>query len=309
MREDQKGGESYLGNMVPSSGGGGQTINNEDITITQNGEYSASEGYTGIGKATVNVPQGDIVTATNNTGSAIALGNKVWLEKSGNNYVLNNIYKPDKNHRWFKDNGISVDDTTGVATGFSSSGLEHAMSIDFTKPWTFHTHVKTPTSIGNNFIYSGDVASEAGAMNMGFWLRIDTSQWEIRFNSQSSLIVSGGGTVTTNKEYWLQVGWTGEEYFGRVSEDGANYADFGTRIQATTPCTQTGSSFILGFLKWFTANWGNGSIYMAETFFENVGMIAWRGYFPQITESTLTGIANANIANGATGSVKTILGE
>lgn len=36
--------------------GGGQTINNEDMTITANGEYTASEGYTGIGTATVNVP-------------------------------------------------------------------------------------------------------------------------------------------------------------------------------------------------------------------------------------------------------------
>lgn len=39
------------------AGGGGSTINNEDMTITENGEYTASEGYTGIGTATVNVPQ------------------------------------------------------------------------------------------------------------------------------------------------------------------------------------------------------------------------------------------------------------
>ena len=39
-----------------TSGGGGQTINNEDITVTQNGEYTASEGYTGLGTVTVNTP-------------------------------------------------------------------------------------------------------------------------------------------------------------------------------------------------------------------------------------------------------------
>lgn len=39
-----------------SNGGGGSTINNQDITITQNGSYTADEGYTGIGTATVNVP-------------------------------------------------------------------------------------------------------------------------------------------------------------------------------------------------------------------------------------------------------------
>ena len=36
-------------------GGGGAPINNEDLTITANGTYTASEGYTGIGTATVNV--------------------------------------------------------------------------------------------------------------------------------------------------------------------------------------------------------------------------------------------------------------
>ena len=39
------------------AGGGGQTINNEDLTITANGIYTASEGYTGIGTVTVSVPQ------------------------------------------------------------------------------------------------------------------------------------------------------------------------------------------------------------------------------------------------------------
>lgn len=34
----------------------GTTINNENITITENGVYEPSEGYTGIGTATVNVP-------------------------------------------------------------------------------------------------------------------------------------------------------------------------------------------------------------------------------------------------------------
>lgn len=104
----------YLGTASPESGGGGQTINNEDITITENGVYTASAGYTGIGTATVNVTpvlstlnattngtytptspsvgfssvvvntvEADIVTATNTMTSAISAGDKVWLEKRG----------------------------------------------------------------------------------------------------------------------------------------------------------------------------------------------------------------------------------
>lgn len=33
----------------------GAVINNEDITVTSNGVYTASEGYTGLGEVTVNV--------------------------------------------------------------------------------------------------------------------------------------------------------------------------------------------------------------------------------------------------------------
>lgn len=44
------------------SGGGGTVINNQDITITENGEYTAEEGYTGLGTVTVTVPSGGILT-------------------------------------------------------------------------------------------------------------------------------------------------------------------------------------------------------------------------------------------------------
>lgn len=36
--------------------GGGSEINNQDITVTENGEYTADEGYTGLGTVTVEVP-------------------------------------------------------------------------------------------------------------------------------------------------------------------------------------------------------------------------------------------------------------
>ena len=48
-------------------GGGGTPINNQDKTITENGEYTADSGYTGLGTVTVNVPtpmlDGDAVEA------------------------------------------------------------------------------------------------------------------------------------------------------------------------------------------------------------------------------------------------------
>ena len=40
--------------------GGGTTINNQDLDITQNGTYTADEGYTGLGTVDVDVPKGGL---------------------------------------------------------------------------------------------------------------------------------------------------------------------------------------------------------------------------------------------------------
>ena len=55
----------YGGKATPDSGG--EVINNQDITITSNGEYSAGEGYTGIGTATVALPLGTKTITANDT--------------------------------------------------------------------------------------------------------------------------------------------------------------------------------------------------------------------------------------------------
>ena len=48
--------KSFSIQQPPGDGGGGeQEINNQDLTITENGVYTAESGYTGIGTATVNV--------------------------------------------------------------------------------------------------------------------------------------------------------------------------------------------------------------------------------------------------------------
>lgn len=39
-----------------AGGGGGTTINNQDITVTENGTYTPDEGYTGLGTVEVQVP-------------------------------------------------------------------------------------------------------------------------------------------------------------------------------------------------------------------------------------------------------------
>lgn len=49
--------EQYLYKLCQNGlgGGGGVTIRNQNKTITQNGQYKADSGYTGLGIVTVNV--------------------------------------------------------------------------------------------------------------------------------------------------------------------------------------------------------------------------------------------------------------
>ena len=46
----------------------GADINNQDKTITENGEYTADDGFTGLGKVTVNVPTGGDCAGVKHTG-------------------------------------------------------------------------------------------------------------------------------------------------------------------------------------------------------------------------------------------------
>ena len=47
--------ERFLKRIAEGSGNGEGAVRNQDITVTENGEYTAEDGYTGLGKVTVNV--------------------------------------------------------------------------------------------------------------------------------------------------------------------------------------------------------------------------------------------------------------
>jgi hypothetical protein len=48
--------EMFLSNIQPG-GGSGEVIRNQNKTITENGQYQADSGYTGLGTVTVAVPE------------------------------------------------------------------------------------------------------------------------------------------------------------------------------------------------------------------------------------------------------------
>lgn len=67
---------------LTNAGGGGGEPSLEDRTIVANGTYTASSGYDGLGTVNVNVSAtGNADTGTNRTGSAIASGDKIWVNQ------------------------------------------------------------------------------------------------------------------------------------------------------------------------------------------------------------------------------------
>ena len=85
--------------LTPSKGSGGG-VNNQDITITENGEYSAGEGYTGIGTATVALPLGAKAITANDTYIALDEG------LQGYSSVTVNVPNPSTGTLSITSNGI-----------------------------------------------------------------------------------------------------------------------------------------------------------------------------------------------------------
>lgn len=57
----------------PPAEGGGEEINNQDIQVTENGIYTAEDGYTGLGTVTVSVADSfaPIIYCTTNVTSEV----------------------------------------------------------------------------------------------------------------------------------------------------------------------------------------------------------------------------------------------
>lgn len=338
MRDDQKGGESCLGKLPIPEGGGGGEINNQDLTITSNGTYTASEGYTGIGTATVNVPNpstgtinitsngtynvtqyasadvncpsADIVSATNNTGSAIASGDKVWLEKSGTTW---NIEKYDSDVEVFNKIGrLTI--TNKVVSGFSNSNFIELFSpfTGETAPWEIVVAFKiTQTQSGNRDVFSsmsgvtGNYAGVTLGLNSNkFYLQLGLTSLTTSYE-----IITADFNASTNTKYWLKATWNGSVYGFSYSTDGQNYTSIGT-VNSTAALYMAEKTRVGVYGNAVDHAFENGSIYLEDMYIKVNGKSWWTPYCvePSILNS-ITGFANEAIANGASGEVRAVIGK
>ena len=87
-----KKGETILG--IEGTAETGTEINNQDKTITENGTYTADEGYTGLGTVTVNVPQEDLQEQLNAQDAIIQQLQEELAGKAG--VTQNVVFDPSK---------------------------------------------------------------------------------------------------------------------------------------------------------------------------------------------------------------------
>ena len=117
-------------------------------------------------------------------------------------------------------------------------------------------------------------------------------------------------TLTTNTTYWVKFGWTGSEYYLDYSIDGTNYTRDLT-IAAATPAYSSSNHTLLGLYSTNFKDGFSGTLDLSECYIKVNNSIWWnyRVIQIQMTEYTLTGYAQENIASGSIGNVKTVLGD
>ena len=314
------------------AGGGGSTINNEDMTITVNGTYTASEGYTGIGTATVNVPQptGTISittngtadvndyqyanvdvpqyeekTATNKTGSAVASGDKVWVDGSDIKSFIDTTYGD------FTKTGTPTI-TNGVASNFSTSDyivpkcyFDNAYTVNAIWEWVVKFNIETISQF--NSILGGDSGSYMLDLYVGVANKLGIN---LSGNGSSYNIAEGvlGTTVlSASTDYWVKFGWTGSVYYVDLSTDGKTF----TReisVNSASPVTSYSYPSRPLCIGYRVSTYFHGSIDLKETSFSlknttEQRAYTWRAYDILIDSSFVTGVAKEAIANNASGKV------
>lgn len=246
------------------------------------------------------------IVATNNTGSNILKGDKVWIEPSGNNYNLINFNSAIYSN--FNTVGSpNINTSTGIVSGFSSNDyLTLPQSLNPSdKPW--EARLKFMTS---NDVYSAQglfqtitAYSEAGQYGicliiyqgkLGLSISTDGTSWLFDTNGTHSL--------ATNTTYWVKFGWTGTEYYLDYSTDGTNYTRDITE-NSTTPAFSLSNYALLGIYSWRVKDYFRGTIYLSDCYVTINNSDWWTPRATQITEDALTGFAQENIANGSTGLV------
>lgn len=310
----------YAGTAKPESGGG-TVINNQDITITANGEYTAESGYTGIGTATVNVPSYDTVTATNTSSAAVLEGDKVWVQPSGANYDIIDYDAKGKSYNGFKIVGqdVAFDTNTSIASGFSTTSylrLQEPFNPS-SNTWEILFKLETSNDV-STAQYIFHTTKGAGNENrFGIRTYVDGAKFKMSISTDGSswdLSQTGTYTVLANTTYWIKFGWNGTQYYLKYSTDGNTYTDDITISSSSAVYSSLVYSYICIFSGVSMNSPWTGSLDLSESYIKvngsdwwlSVQMVTKKNLLSEIIRSTHfsyyfideAGVLHSRIASG-----------
>lgn len=248
---------------------------------------------------------GEQIEATNNTGSNISEGDKVWIEPSGNDYNLINLHYAYSNFTII--GSPTVNTSTGVVSGFSSSNY-------LTLPQSFNPADKT-WEVRLKFTTSNNVNSTQGIFQSiidytesgqrGIILLIVNGKlrFGISTNGSSWLFITDSSfNLATNTTYWVKFGWTGTEYYLEYSTGGINYTRDITE-NSSIPAYSLSNYTVLGIYSWSIKEGFLGTLDLSESYIKVNNSTWWNPRVISITEDAFSGFAKENITAGSTGLV------
>lgn len=243
----------------------------------------------------------DEITATNKSGASVSKGDKVWL----NGADIINFSDGQKNLNYLRKQGNPTISSDYISSNFSSSNY----ILGDTTPQI--EGFDTKNCIGYIKFNSGSLVSSSGFIIEGKAGCFPALQLQnSNFNYWNGSATTTAFSVSANTNYWVKTEVTnGTTIKFYKSTDGQTY----TLEHTGTVSSQAGNQvniFSIGYASY--SSYFRGTIDLKEVKVENAnGDVVWTALreaaSPNITAQTLTGFSLENIANNATGKVKTVL--
>ena len=161
----------------------GETINNQNKTVTENGTYTADEGYTGLGEIVVNVPTASSIPQIN------PVGLRVWLDAIDNKGGFSSTRFSGTSNKWHplvginswanpvtsRANSFDEDSTTFTSTtgyGFyGSSPYGYSDITDYNKECTLELVFTLNEIVSTTQQLFGNLRAKTG----GYCIRVDAN--------------------------------------------------------------------------------------------------------------------------------------
>ena len=275
----------------------GSVANAYTAVSNMGGTLPATQNLTNLPTAIESIPGPDIVTATNTTGTAIASGDKVWLEKVAGGW---NIVKYGSSISLLNDINTVGSPTISsdyVVSGFSSSNYLQGSSSEAIDGFdTLHC-----TSI---IKFNTGTLSSSNSLLIApnFCPTLQLAQ-SLKYWNGSSL--QGFLSLQANTDYWIktEVASASSIKFS-YSLDGQTYTEVTTGSSTEMTSSNTVACGNIGYASYANRPF-SGTIDLKELkVFNANGVLVWQA----VKDNIFTGFAEESIASSGTGQVKTALG-